>query len=61
MNDFPCFQNEKKSHLCQENGRNMDWNSKVLWIISCPLRTKKKVIYFKKMEETWIEKAKYDE
>ena len=61
MNDFPCFQNEKKSHLCQENGRNMDWNSKVLWIISCALRTKKKVIYFKKMEETWIEKAKYDE
>ena len=61
MNDFPCFQNENNSLLCQENGRNMDWNSKVSWIISCALRTKKKLIYFKKMEETWIEKAKYDE
>ena len=61
MNDFPCFQNENNSLLCQENGRNMDWNSKVLWIISCALKTKKKVIYFNKMEETWIVKAKYDE
>ena len=57
MNSFPCFQKENKSHLCQENGRNLAGNNKVLWIISPASRTKTKVIYVKNIGETWIEIA----
>ena len=61
MNDFPCFQNENRSHLCQENGGKTDWNSKWCWITFSASRTKTKVIDVKKITKTWIEMAKcYD-
>ena len=61
MNNFLCFKNEKKSHLFQENGGNVDLKSKVWWIATLASTTKTKVIYIKKMEETRIEIAKRDE
>ena len=56
MNNFPCFQKENESHLCQENGRN--GNNKVLWIISAASSTKTTVTYVKNIGETLIEIAK---
>ena len=45
MNNFPFFQNEKKSHLCQGNRQKNDWNSKVFWKTSvAPITTKKKYL-----------------
>ena len=61
INNFFYFQNENKNHLFQQNGENMDWISKVLLITSTDSRTKRKVIYVKKKEETWLEIAKCDE
>ena len=61
INNFFYFQNENKNHLFQQNGENMDWISKVLLITSPDSRTKRKVIYVKKKEETWHEIAKCDE
>ena len=40
MKTFLCFQIDNKSHLCQGNCRNMDSNSKVLWITSIAFITK---------------------
>ena len=60
INNFFYFQNENKNHLFQQNGENMDWISKVLLITSTDSRTKRKVIYVKKKEETWLEIAKCD-
>ena len=57
MINFPCFQKEEKSHLCQENCRNIAWNSKVWRITSPSSRTKTKAIYVKKMGETWFKRA----
>ena len=53
-NNFPCFQNENRSHLCLEKSRNMDWKSKWCWITSSASRTKTKVIYVMEIAETWI-------
>ena len=61
MNNFLSFKNEKKSHLFQENGGNVDLKSKVWWIATPSSTAKTKVIYIKKMEETRIEIAKRDE
>ena len=61
INNFFYFQNENKNDLFQQNGENMDWISKVLLITSPDSRTKRKVIYVKKKEETWVEIAKCDE
>ena len=61
INNFFYVQNENKNHLFQQNGENMDWISKVLLITSTDSRTKRKVIYVKKKEETWLEIAKCDE
>ena len=49
MNNFSCFQNENKSHLCQQNSKNMDWNNKDLWVISLASGKKIKVIDVKKI------------
>ena len=57
MKTFLCFQNDNKSHLCQGNCRNMDWNGKVLWITSLTSITKTKVTFVKKIAETLIEIA----
>ena len=57
MINFPCFQREEKSHLCQENCKNTAWNSKVWQITSPASRRKTKAIYVKKMGETWFEIA----
>ena len=58
INNFFYFKNEKKNHLFQENGENMEWNSKVWRITSPSSRTKTNVIYVKKMTDTWVELAK---
>ena len=58
INNFFYFKNENKNHLFQENGENMEWNSKVWPITSPASRTKTEVIYVLKKAETWIEIAK---
>ena len=52
LNNFLCFQNENKSNLREENSKNMNWNGKVLWLTHPLSRSKRKVIYVKKIAET---------
>ena len=58
INNFFYFKDENKNHLFEENGENMEWNSKVWGITSPASRTKTEVIYVLKKAETWIEIAK---